>query len=251
MFEELPFILGFVLFSVVVSYVLLTYTPEQLMIVIQGISIVGIIIHELCHIFMCLITNTRIEKITLVKRMKNKKYGRKYGYGGEVRVRELNVTFLQAFLIGLAPLFFSCWLFFFLWGQISNPSIDVGLFYLYLFVMISIVFSSAPSFADLAMIPKAFQTDVRYSFYQILLLALSMFTTWLVIISYEIHVIHEVFTYITIIGVYYGLKYGFKGLGNIIYLIKTKTGNFRCPRKVKIKSFTRRRHKPVKPKKRW
>ena len=251
MFEELPFILGFVLFSVVISYILLTYTPEQLMVVIQGISIIGIIIHELCHILMCLITNTRIEKITLVKRMKNKKYGRKYGFGGEVRVRESNITFLQAFLIGLAPLFFSFWLFFFLWGQISNPSIDVGLFYIYLFVMISIVFSSAPSFADLAMIPKAFQTDVRYSLYQILLLILSMFITWLVVISYEIHVIHEVFLYITIMGVYYGLKYGFKGFGNIIDLIKARNSNFRRPRKVKIKKFTRRRLKPMKPKKRW
>lgn len=128
MFKELPFILGFIIISVIVSYILLTYTPEQLMIVIQAISIIGVIIHELYHIFMCLITNTRIEKITLVKKIKTKKYGRKYGYGGEVRVREPCVTLLQALLIGFAPLFLSFWLFFFLWEQISNPSIDIGLF---------------------------------------------------------------------------------------------------------------------------
>ena len=86
MFEELPFILGFIIVSVIGSYILLTYTPEQLIVVIQAISIIGVIIHELCHIFMCLITNTRIEKITLVKKVETKKYGRTYGYGREVRL---------------------------------------------------------------------------------------------------------------------------------------------------------------------
>lgn len=246
MFEELPFMLGFMLFSVIISYIILNYTPEQLLVIVQAISIIGVIIHELCHLFMCIITNTHVEKVTLVKRMKNNKYEGKHGFGGEVKISEHNISFLQALLIGLAPLFLSFWLFFFLWEQVSNPSIDAWLFFFYLFVMISIVLSSAPSFADLAMIPKAFQNDINYSFYQILLLILSVFLTWTVVVVHDIHVIHEIFCYITIMGVYYGLKYGFKGIGNIFYLIYEKRRNFRRPRKFKNKKFTRRRLKPSK-----
>ena len=251
MFDEILIMMGFMIFSIIISYALLTYTPEQLRVVIQTISIIGVVIHELCHIFMCIITNTRIENVSLVKRIKSKESRHEYQYGGEVKVRDTNISFLQALLIGIAPLYLSFWLFFFLWAQISNPHIEIWLFFTYLFVMISIFFSTAPSFTDLTTTGKAFQNDIRYSLYQILLLILSVFITWIVIISYEINITHEIFSYLTIMGVYYGLKYGFKGCSSIFYSIRMKYGDFRRPPKIKHKKYIRRRYKPAKPKNRW
>ncbi|MHA2282923.1 MAG: hypothetical protein ACXAC5_18935 [Promethearchaeota archaeon] len=244
MFEELPYILGFMIFSVLISYVLLTYTPEPLIKIIQGLSIIGIVIHELCHIVMCIITNTHIESVSLVKRVKIDKPDKQYGYGGHVNIRDEHISFLQGFLTGFAPLYFSFWLFFFLWEQISNPQIEAWLFFVYLFVMISISFSAAPSFGDLALILKAFYNDVRYSLYQIFLVLISIFLVLGLTYSYSLNTLHEVFIYIFIFFAYNFFKYGFKGINYFIQNIHSdKKGSPRF-RKRHYRDLTRRRRKP-------
>ena len=251
MFEELPFLFGFLLFSLVISYILLTYTPEPIAVVVRGLSIVGIVIHELCHLLMCLIANTQVSKVTLVKRVKTKNPNRKYGYGGEVRVEEKDFTLLQALIISLAPLYLSFWVFFLLLEQISQTHISALFFFIYLFLMISISLAAAPSFPDLAVIPKAFQNDVYHSFYQIFLLILSIGVVWFALNFYDMLIFHEIFMYILIMLTYYCLKYGFKGFGYVFNWIKSKRRNsYRKPNKLNIKQFNRRRYKPAKPKKR-
>lgn len=244
MFEELPYIIGFMLFSVVISYVLLTYTPDPLIKIIQGLSIIGIVIHELCHILMCLITNTHIESVSLVKRVKMDKQDKQYGYMGEVDVKDKRISFLQAFLIGFAPLYLSFWLFFFLWTQISNPRIDFWLFFFYLFIMISISFSAAPSFADLALIPKAFYNDVRYSLYQIFLMLISIFLVLGITFTINLNSLHEIFSYIAIFITYNFFKYGFKGISYFIQNIHPDKMGVPRFRKRHYRDLTRRRRKP-------
>lgn len=250
MFEELPFLFGFFLFSLVISYILLTYTPEPIVILVTGLSIIGIVIHELCHLLMCLLTNTPVSHITLVRKVKTKEHDRKFRYGGAINVEERNLTLLQALLICFAPLYLSFWLFFFLWEQISNPHISALSFFLYLFLMISISLSAAPSFPDLAVIPKAFQNDIYHSFYQILLIILSIGGVWFAVNLYDIFIFHEIFMYILIMLAYYCLKYGFRGLGYVLNWIKSmrRIANHR-PIEINIRQFTRRRYKPAKPKK--
>jgi len=245
MFEELPYIIGFMLFSVVISYVLLTYTPDPLIKIIQGLSIIGIVIHELCHLLMCFITNTHIKSVSLVRRVKMDKQDKQYGYGGEVNVKEERISFLQGFLIGFAPLYFSFWLFFFLWGQISNPHIDIWLYFFYLFVMISISFSAAPSFADLVLIPKAFYSDVRYSLYQIFLVLISIFLVLGITYTFNLNSLHEIFSYVSIFLLYNFFKYGFKGINYFIQNISSD--KMRPPRfkKRHYRDLTRRRRKPI------
>ncbi len=250
MFEELLFILGFLLFSLVISYILLTYTPEPIAILVRGLSIVGIVIHELCHLLMCLLTNAPISKVSLVRRTKIKDPNQRFVYGGAIKVEESNFTLLQALLICFAPLYFSFWLFFFLLEQISNPDISALFFFVYLFLMISISLAAAPSFPDLAVIPKAFQNDVDHSFYQILLIILSIGSVWFAVNLNEIFIFHEIFMYILIMIAYNCLKYGFRGLGYVFNWIKSmrRIASHR-PSEINIRQFTRRRYKPAKPKK--
>ncbi len=247
MFEELLFMGGFLLFSILVSYLLFKYIPSPLNKVVRALAIVGIVIHELCHVLMCLITNTSIEHIKLLERTETKYGSNKYEYNGRVKVNsQKRLTFLQALLISLAPLIFSFWLFFSLWELLLTTSLNLFLFFLVIFVMVSIVLAASPSAADLFCIPAAFKEDPRYSMYQIFLLILSIITVWSIIVINQFSFIHEIISYILIMVFYYIYKYSFIGIDKIWYVIFLKK---RDPnqQKLKYRRFMRRRFKPTKP----
>jgi len=245
MFEEIIFMVGFAVFSMVISYILLKYAPNPLDKFIRVLAAFGIIIHELSHGLMCLLTNTRIKSMKLLVRSEK---GSRFGlrYGGRVELKDyVKLTFLQALLIGFAPVYISFWLFYFIWEQLKNPNLDVLVFYIYLFFMISLVLSAAPSFADLLAVFGALHFDWRYSLYQISLLLLSVGTVWLVITYYQIQVFHEIVTYVSIFAGYYGYKSGAKGLKAIYLHYQRRKGLFNS-RKTKTKSLTRGRVSPIK-----
>ena len=246
MFEEIVFMVFFALLSIIMSYLLLKFAPNPIDKFFRVVAVVGIVIHELSHVLMCVLTNTHIRSIKIMKRADpESKFGLKYG--GRVDLKDyVKLTFLQALLIGLAPLYISFWLFFFLWEQVKNPSLDVVVFYVYLFVMISLVLSAAPSFADVLAVFGALYFDWRYSLYQIGLVLLSVGTVWLVITSYKIQVFHEIVTYIAILAGYYGFKAGTMGLKTMyLHFLRRKRGLYGS-RKIKSKSLTRGRVTPVK-----
>ena len=49
MFEELPFIFGFMIFSILVSYILLNHVGSPFDKIFKAFAIVGIIFHEICQ----------------------------------------------------------------------------------------------------------------------------------------------------------------------------------------------------------
>ncbi len=245
MFEEITFMIGFAVFSVVMSYVLLVVTPEPLNKFFQVLAVLGIVIHELCHVLMCLLTDTRIRTMKILERSDNEsKFGLKYG--GRVELEAFNkLTFLQAVLIGFAPLYISFWLFFFLWEQLKNPSLEVVVFYLYIFIMVSLVLSATPSLADLLAIFGSFQFDWRHSLYQICLLLLSIWTVWLSVTYFQFEVFHEILTYFLILAGYYAYKYGFRGLKAFIQHFLGERSSIGSER-ANINKLTRRRVKLAK-----
>lgn len=215
MFEEIPIIIGFLLFSIVVSYLLLKYIPGTFKKIVIGFMVVGIIIHELFHLLMCLITNTPVERVNLLERIKSEERpGYKvYEFSGSVTVnRSKGISFLQAVLVAVAPLFFSFWIFFLLLHQVIHPTNEI-IFFICLFIVLSIMFSAAPSSADILCIPRAFRDNPSYSVYQILLLFFSILLVWLLIPFLEFLTIHETILYLSIMLFYYLLKYGFKAVG--------------------------------------
>lgn len=242
MFEEITFMVGFAVFSVVTSYVLLVVTPEPLNKFFQVLAVLGIVIHELCHALMCLLTNTQIRTMKILEQSDSKsKFGLKYG--GRVELKDhVKLSFLQALLIGFAPLYLSFWLFFFLLEQLKNPSLEVVIFYLYIFVMVSLVLSATPSLADLLAILGSFQFDWRHSLYQICLLLLSIWTVWFGVLYFQFEVFHEILTYFLILVGYHVYKYGFRGLKAFIQHFLGE----RISERANINKLTRRRVKPAK-----
>ncbi len=218
MFEELPFILGFMVFSIVVSYLILHYIPEPYIKIFIGIMIVGVVIHELFHYLMCLITNTPVDKVNLLDKIR-REHGSgytKYEVGGSVLVKsEEDVSFLQAVLVSFAPLVFSFWIFFLLLNQVIHPTNEI-LFFISLFIVLSIIFSAAPSSADLLCVPRAFRVNPKYSTYQIFLLCLSILMVWWIAPFFGSATPHEAIIYLLIGAFYYLWKYGFKLINFII-----------------------------------
>ena len=54
----------------------------------------------------------------------------------------------------------------------------------------------------------------------------------------------DVFYYLSIAIIYWGLKLGFMGVSKVIFLTRTKTQK---PHNLRIRRFARRRYKPQKP----
>ena len=218
MFEELIFMACFLIFSIMISYILIRYTPSPLNKLVLGLALIGIVIHELCHFLMCIITNAPIKSVKLLERIKfYGEQGKKYGYRGSVTINtDKKLTFLQALFIGFAPLIFSFWLFFFLLELILTAVLEAYIVIIFMFIMVSIVLAASPSAADILNIPKAFQDNAKYSCYQILLLIISITSVWILCISYQVSFFHEIVNYLLIMVFYYGFKYGFKGINKIL-----------------------------------
>ncbi len=189
----------------------------------------GIILHELFHLLMCVLTNTPVDEVKFLERVKmSDSHGNTlYSYGGRVILREKKeITFLQALLIGLAPLMFSFWIFFFILDYLFSVSeIEPLYFFLLVFLMISIVLAAAPSAKDLLNIPASFQNNPSYSLYQVGLLILSISSVWILSLFINLVAFHEIIYYILIALFYYAFNYGIKGIQIIIH--STSSSNFR------------------------
>lgn len=233
-------------FSVIISYILIKYTSGPFLKIVKALAVIGIVIHELSHLLMCVIMHAPIENVSLIKKIESEK-SEVVRYYGVVDVQKNRVSFLQAFLISFAPLYLSFWLFFSLLNFLIYNQFSALIFFVCFFTMISLTLSAAPSFADLAIIPKAFQNDTNHSLCQILLIIFSVFTTWLLLVAYNLQFIHEIFIYLVIAGFYFTFKYGFKFTRNILhYFYQNSIENYRQPKKIRFKRFTRHHYKPKK-----
>ena len=225
MFEEVPIIIGFMVFSFAFSYFLLKYPPQPILMVIKALAAVGVIIHEICHIVMCFLTRSPVKKVSLIKKLDFENKSSEIGFYGQVQVYEDKVSFLQAFLVSFAPLFLCFWFFFWILQFLVNVNVNVDplISILCIILMISLVLSAAPSISDLTIIPKAFSYDTEHSLYQILLVILSLLATWSIEVSVNFD-FHEWHIYLIITGFYFVFKFGFRLIHNIFYsLYERKT----------------------------
>ena len=109
----MPFIVGFLVVSLVLSFLFFRVEYKPLKIVVQVVAIIGVVIHEISHVLMCFVTNTKIDNVVLLKKLENEGLSNKK-FGGQVNILPPRLSFLQALVVGLAPLFISFWIFFFI-----------------------------------------------------------------------------------------------------------------------------------------
>ncbi len=246
MFEEIPFVVGFFVVSIVVSYLFFRIEFKPIKIAVQVVAVVGVIVHEISHILMCLVTHTKIDSVVLLKKVENRGLSNKV-YGGEVNIQSgPRLCFLQALVVGLAPLFISFWIFFLLLHEFYNPNTTEILAALYIFIMISLFLGSAPSKGDWSQIGSAFAYDIEYTLYQLFLVAISVISVWYIVATLQIPVIHEIINYIFIFIGYYLLKYSFKGVYRGVNRIfkKLSLPRYRSNKRLRRRSLWHRMEEP-------
>ncbi|HEY0088062.1 MAG TPA: hypothetical protein VGB37_04420 [Candidatus Lokiarchaeia archaeon] len=218
-------------------------------VIIYCFSFVGVAIHELCHFVASILVGVTPKAISvrLKSEVSNKVSPHGYVYTGDEKK-----SFMQAFLIGLAPLFISTWLFFFCLHIIFfNPSLNgvvspENVPYIILacgFVSLSLLVGLTPSKADLRFIARAFAQDVRYSLYQVFLALFSGFLVWVVLFFFKITLSLDILYYALVFACYYGVKYLFYFVKCLVF--SSSLEELYKPNSNVIK--TRKRHKAMQP----
>ena len=207
--------------------------------ILNIIGFIGVIIHELSHYAMCLITGTPAGNISVHYR--DPITGRANPHGS-VELKEFErLSFLASIFVALAPLMICFWLFIFLLNTTLNSAIDPFLRIISGVLCLSCLIGARPSRIDFKQIPWAFQRDRKNAFYQVLLFLTSTIIVVLITIIYQLFLFS--FVYYILIGIVYiiifytirGICYTFSFLG------KYKRSNRSS---MDYSAYTRKRLKP-------
>ncbi|MFX1364519.1 MAG: hypothetical protein ACFFCE_19445 [Promethearchaeota archaeon] len=245
MIEE-PFVfLGVLFISLMLSYFLSSNKAGLLRSITSRLFFIGVCFHEMSHYVMCLLVGIKPEQIKI--KWRNERFGFEQPHGNVKPSR--TPTFMQALLTGLAPLVFSTWfIFFFLYGVVLNTLIHIIFRIIAIFIIISLFTTAAPSAGDLQYITSAFRENPSHSFYQVLLVSISICILWVILILTHLKFILDVFYYLTIAGIYLILKYSLIASKRLITHLSTR--NYCNPSKVKMRPLNHKHYKPQKPIKR-
>ena len=243
MLQEPIIFLGIYMISLILKNFLLSEKAGVLRPIARRIFFIGVIFHECAHYGMSLVVG-RVPKSIIIKWRKDTNPYDRNPYG-VVRLRD-SPSFLQSFVIASAPLYFSTWLIFWLWfGVIFTPFFNPFIKTVAIFLLVSLLLTAAPSSGDIKMIGNSFKIDPLHSWYQIFLISLSILILWIYIVNTHVIFFLEVFYYITIAGIYLLLRFSFITIRKLVNRISSY--NFKKPRKIRFRRFTRKYYRPAKP----
>ncbi|MFX1572796.1 MAG: hypothetical protein ACFFB0_08605 [Promethearchaeota archaeon] len=169
------------------------------------LAIIGVAVHEIAHALLSLITRVPIERIEVNYRDKETRKVSPHGLVAHKRPNK--VSFIQSFLIGIAPLLVGVILFFFL----LDIACDMSAAPLYRILAgcfcVSLCFGIRPSSQDLKLIGRNFRSNPSKSLFQLILLCSSFGLVWLLVDIFMINLNFEFLYYIMIGIVFMVLKY--------------------------------------------
>ena len=207
--------------------------------ILVRLAYIGIVIHEVSHYLISLLIGIKPRRIKI--KFRDEEIGFINPHGA-VKVKPQN--FLQTFLISFAPLYISTWLAVLFFSIAAYSDFWFGIRFIAILFLISTIIGAAPSSADISFFFRSVRFDPVYTLYQIFLIVISIFILWALLYYFEIVFFLDVFYYLSIAVIYWGLKLGFMGVSKVIFLTRTRTQK---PHKLRIRRFARRRYKPQKP----
>lgn len=210
--------------------------------IVNILTFIGVFFHEISHFILSILTGVPAGPIKV--RFRNEETYRVSPHGSVGQKISHQKTFLQAILVSLGPVLIGAWIFYFTL-QFAFNSLFEPLFRIIAgLVAISVLIASTPSPQDFRLIKVGFTHDPRYSFYQLILVTVSILLTWGVVNLFNIILPIEFLYYIIIILCYIILKYSFIGVSWGINRIHTRFGKEQYRKK--FRRFSRRRYKSLK-----
>lgn len=179
------------------------------------LGVVGILFHEMSHFLMCIITGVKSSKMKVY-------YKSQHGF---VQIDPTErMTFLQAALIGIAPLVFSSYAAYGMFYIMFNMDIELIYKLLAGICFLSLLLGAKPSNTDFKNIGWGFKDDSLYSLYQIFLVIISGVLVYVIVYFTELYLpFYLTFLYFIFTGIlYYILKYLFIGVRKFYMWVKSK-----------------------------
>ena len=147
-------------------------------------------------------------------------------------------------LISLGPLLIGTWVAYFSLNMALSSLVDPIARIIAALIVVSVLLASTPSPADFHMIKFGFGNDPKHSWYQLILLSLSILLAWGAVTLFNWVFPIEFIYYFVIVGFYFILKLSFIGMRWGINKLLTRLG--REQSKSRFKRFSRRRYKSLK-----
>lgn len=208
--------------------------------IISILMFIGVFFHEISHYLFCLIT--RVPTKGLYIRFRYKGYINPHGE--VIPEYPYQITFLKAMLISLGPLLIGTWVAYFSLNIALSSMFDPLVRIIAGLIVISILLASTPSPDDFRMISFGFSNDQKHSWYQLILLSLSILLAWGVITQYNWVFPIEFLYYFVTVGFYFILKFSIVGIRWGFNKLRTRFGNEQ--NRKKFRQFSRRRYKSLK-----
>lgn len=199
---------------------------------------VGVAVHEISHYTMSLVVGKVPKSIEIKWR---DKAGFRNPHGS---VYNTPPSFLQAFVISLAPLYISTWFIFLSFHVMIGSEFNPWLRFIAGFFCISLFLGAAPSFGDYRYLISRFKDAPLNSLYQIFLIFISCLFLWIIIFTTHVIFFLDVFYYLAIAGLYLTLKFSILGIVSVVNMFLSR--DYKKPKKVKMNQFTRKQYKPKK-----
>ena len=151
----------------------------------------GVIIHELSHTIVLLLTGNKVRRIRLF-------YYNEEGMGGYVQPEGEVKGFMVTFLVTFAPLFVGSTIVTYIYRYSETIELTTGIFLLLLWIVISIVMSCGPSREDLNQIRVSVQSSWEKFIRDIVLFGFAIFVYALIgdyspLFLGEVPLIHFIF----------------------------------------------------------
>jgi hypothetical protein len=214
------------------------------LVILNILGFVGIMVHEISHYTLCKLLGVPVEHIGV--RYRSRITGEASPHGWVTPKETYRMSFLQALLVGISPLFISTWLIMACFDVFNISGLNEGIYIGVGFLIVSLFIGSAPSTADFRFCYNGFKRSPIYSLYQLFLLAISILTIVLLInglkILLPIEFMQYLFQFFLVGFTYFLYKYSFRVLNNVFQKLNHS-------KRFNLRLLTRKRHRPVKARK--
>ena len=208
--------------------------------ILMRLAYIGVAIHEIAHYLASLMVGIKPDNIEIKWKFENTNIVAPHG-----KIQKYKpCSFLQAFLIVFAPLYFSTWLAIGLFTITAYSDFHPILRVITGILLVSVIIGASPSSGDMSTLYKSITWDLTHTLYQFFIVIISILILWSILFATKWLFFLDIFYYLSIAVIYWSIKLSFMAIGKVIFIIRSK--NIYKPHKLNGKRLTRHRYKPQK-----